>query len=84
MGKKYISKRLQIQNLRFQRYQSTHLIDNTAQTSAEHLTTTEKKLKLPRAQLRARSTSTTQSTIEDEDEPPFVDDEPASHDFPFQ
>ena len=84
MGKKYISKRLQNQNLRLEHYKNTNSIDNTVQTSTEHLTTTtEKKLKLSRAQLRARSTSTTQSTIEDEDEPPFVDDESASHDIPF-
>jgi hypothetical protein len=83
MGKKYVSKRLQNQNLRFQRFISTKSIDNTAQTSIEHLTTTtEKKLKLSRAQLRARSTSTTQSTIEDEDEPAFVD-ESESHDIPY-
>ncbi len=39
---------------------STNSIDNTVQTSAENLTTTtEKKLNLSRAQLRAKSTSTT-------------------------
>jgi hypothetical protein len=53
------------------------LIDNTAQT------TTEKKLKSSRAQLHARSPSTTQSTIEHEDEPPFVDDESTSYDISF-
>ncbi|CAF3003607.1 unnamed protein product [Rotaria sp. Silwood2] len=84
MGKKYISKRLQNRNLGFQRFISTNSINNTAQTSIEHLTTTtEKKLRLSRAQLRARSISTTQSTTEDEYEPTFVDDESESHDIPY-
>jgi transcription elongation factor Elf1 len=84
MGKKYTSKRLQNQYLLLGDHKNVKSTDNTAQTSAEQLATTiEKKLKLSRAQLRARSTSTTQRIIEDEDEPPVVDDEPASHDIPF-
>jgi len=84
MGKKYFSKRLQNQYLLMEHLKNPKSIDNTVRTSVEHLTTAiEKKLKLSRTQLRARSTSTTQSTIEDEDEPPFVDDESASHDIPF-
>jgi hypothetical protein len=84
MGKKYIPKRLQNQTRRLEHHKNTKSIDNTVQTSTEHLTTTtEKKLMLSRAQLRARSTSTTQPTMEDEDEPPFDDDESASHDIPF-
>jgi hypothetical protein len=84
MGKKYICKRLRNKQLQWEHYKNAKSIDNTAQTSIEHLTTTiEKKLKLSRAQLRARSTSTTQFTIEDEDEPAFVDDESESHDIPY-
>jgi hypothetical protein len=84
MVKKYIPKRLQNQNLRLKRFISTNSIDNTVQTSAENLTTTtEKKLNLSRAQLRAKSISTTPSTIEDEDEPHFADDESTSNDIPF-
>ena len=46
MVKKYISKRLQNRNRRLQDYHNTKSIDNTVQTSVEHLTpttTTEKK-----------------------------------------
>ena len=76
MGKRYIPKRLQIQTRQLEHHKNSKSIDDTAQTSIEHLTTTiEKKLKLSRAQLHARSTSTTQSNIEDENEPAFVDDE---------
>jgi hypothetical protein len=92
MGKKYIPKRLQNQNLILESHKNANSIDDTVQTSAVHLTTTskhptttttKKKLNLSRAQLRARSTSTAQCTIEEEDEPPFVDDESASNDIPF-
>lgn len=84
MVKKYIPKRLQNQNLRFERFKSKNSIDNTIQASADNLTTTtEKKLKLSRAQLRAKSTSTTPSTIDDEDESHFADDESGSDDIPF-
>jgi hypothetical protein len=83
MGKKYISERLQNRNVRLQGYKNAKSIEDV-QTSAEHLTTTiEKKLKVSRARLRARSTSRTQPTIEDEYEPPVVDDEPAPHDIPL-
>lgn len=84
MVKKYVSKRLQNRNLQFQRFISTNSIDNTAQTPIEHLiTTTEKKLNISRTQLRARSTSIAQSTIEDEDEPAVIDDESESDDIPY-
>jgi hypothetical protein len=87
MVKKYISKGLQNKNARLERFQSTKLPDKTAEPTEELIdntpqTTTEKK-KLSRAQLHARSTSATQSTIEDEDEPCFVDDESTSHDIPY-
>lgn len=74
MGKKYVSKRLQKRNLDFHDFLNTRLIDKTAETSVERLiTTTEKKLRISRARLRANSTSTTQSTIEEDDEPVVVD-----------
>ncbi|CAF1586462.1 unnamed protein product, partial [Adineta steineri] len=55
----------------------TKVIDNTVRTSIEHVSTTiEKKLRLSRAQLLTKSTATTQTTIEDEDEP-------VSYDIPY-
>lgn len=78
MGKKYIPKRLQKDNLRLQQYNSTNPINYNEQTSTEHpATTTTKKLKISRAQLRNRSTSTTGLAVveEDEDLPPVDNDE---------
>lgn len=84
MGKKYFPKRLHSDILRLKRFMSKNSTDNTAKTSIEHLTTaTEKKLKLSRVPFRTRSTSTTQSTMEDEDEPAFVGDESKSHDIRY-
>ncbi|CAF1489991.1 unnamed protein product [Adineta steineri] len=77
MGKKYIDKRLQNQNVRFKRLKSTKVIDNNVRTSIEHVSTTiEKKIRLSRAQLLTKSTATTQTTIEDEDES-------VSYDIPY-
>ncbi|CAF1585270.1 unnamed protein product, partial [Adineta steineri] len=77
MVKKYVSRRLKDKDLGFKHFKSTKLIDNTVRTSIEHVSTTiEKKLRLSRAQLLSKSTATTQTTIEDEDES-------VSYDIPY-
>jgi hypothetical protein len=78
MGKKYISKRLQKNNIRLERYasaQPTNYNEKTATKRPE--TPTTKKLKLSRAQLRNRSISRTE--LEDEDSPAADDDDKSSH-----
>ncbi|CAF1542337.1 unnamed protein product [Adineta steineri] len=77
MGKRYVSKRLKNRDLRLENYKNAKSIDNNVQTSIEHVSTTiEKKLRLSRAQLLTKSTATTQTTIEDEDES-------VSYDIPY-
>jgi hypothetical protein len=87
MGKKYVSKRLQKRNIRFQGYMSTNQINDNeeklterpAQAAAAATTTTAKKLKKSRAQLRNRSISRTELGVEDEDEDaPIIDDDESS------
>ena len=77
MGKKYISKRLQKDNIRLERYASTQPTNyNEKTTTKRPETPTTKKLKLSRAQLRNRSISRTE--LEDEDSPAAADDDDKS------